>query len=73
MAPTKRRPRPVLRIRHSFEPSRLQEQLLAMVYRLVNEAAHAPPDPDRTAEHPARRRSAPGEHGTALPRGQHHG
>src|ERR1700687_3279170 len=69
MAPGTRRPQPIMKPRHSFEPSRLQDQLLATVYRLVNAAAHPESPPDRTAESPAHRRPAPGEHRASLPGG----
>jgi hypothetical protein len=66
MAPGIRRPRPILTVRHSFQPSRLRDQLLVTAYRLLNEVVHPDCRHDAGANRPADRRLAPGEYAASL-------
>ena len=52
MAPGVRRQRLAIRVRHSFQPSRLRDQLLVTAYRLLIAAVH----PDSCPETEAGRR-----------------
>jgi hypothetical protein len=72
MAPGIRHPQPGLTVRHSFQPSRLRDQLLATAYRLVNAAALLDFRQDATADHTADRRPALGKHGATFSGGHHH-
>ena len=59
MAPGVRRQRPAIRVRHSFQPSRLRDQLLVTAYRLLIAAVHPDSCLDTEAGHPSDRRSSP--------------
>jgi hypothetical protein len=58
MAPGIRRQRPALRVRHSFQPSRLRDQLLVTAYRLLIAAVHPDSCPDTEAGRRTDRRSS---------------
>jgi hypothetical protein len=72
MAPGVRRQRPAIRVRHSFQPSRLRDQLLVTAYRLLIAAVRPGSCPDTGAGRRDDRRSSPDGLAARFPEGRRH-